>query len=314
MLVTPEAPSSKAPEPESPLTATEPPAEAAQAWQKELSERVESFRRRRARLRSEDEIGGNLGFDFSRSAELEDVSGLGAPELELSQTGSNLEMELGNPPAGEARLPRVESAPLEKSGGELRILSSAAVQAGEVVLEQGGQDSEPVEILVPSPEPAAPPDSLDSSLLLSPPAPLGRRFLAGLADTGVLFLGAGLFALIFWRAGGHVSPTPINLAVGSIIAAFLIFFYFGLFTALSFSTPGLLWMGIEVRNLEGTPPTLAESLLRAFGYLVSTSALMLGFIWAAVDGDSLTWHDRMSGTCLMFVSKTKAAESPQSKN
>ena len=23
---------------------------------------------------------------------------------------------------------------------------------------------------------------------------------------------------------------------------------------------------------------------------------MLGFIWACVDSDSLTWHDRMSGT------------------
>jgi hypothetical protein len=41
-----------------------------------------------------------------------------------------------------------------------------------------------------------------------------------------------------------------------------------------------------------------ESFWRAFGVLVSLSALMLGFVWACVDSDSLTWHDRMSGTVI----------------
>jgi uncharacterized RDD family membrane protein YckC len=280
----------------------------------ELSERVENFRRRRAHLRKGDETDENLGFDFTRGDDLEDSTEVGAKVLEFPRTDSNLEVELGYPPAGKGELPVVEATPLEKPGGGLRILSSAAVQAGEVVLEQDAQESEPVEILVSPPEPAADPDSLDVGPLDSPLAPLGNRFLAGLADALVLFLGAGLFALIFLRAGGRLSLTPLNLAVVAFIAAFLIFFYFGLFTALSFSTPGLLWMGIEVRNMDGTPPTAGESLLRAFGYLVSISALMLGFIWAAVDNESLTWHDRMSGTCLVPVHRRKATESPKSKN
>jgi hypothetical protein len=28
------------------------------------------------------------------------------------------------------------------------------------------------------------------------------------------------------------------------------------------------------------------------------SALMVGFIWAYVDSEGLTWHDRMSGTII----------------
>src|SRR5208337_5332628 len=110
-----------------------------------------------------------------------------------------------------------------------------------------------------------------------PVAPLGRRFLAGLVDGLVLLLGAGLFALIFWRAGGHLTPVPPNLAVVALIAIIFVWAYFGLFTALTFSTPGLAWMGIEVRNMEGGAPAPRESFLRAFGYLVSISAFFMGF-------------------------------------
>jgi hypothetical protein len=42
-------------------------------------------------------------------------------------------------------------------------------------------------------------------------------------------------------------------------------------------------------------------LWRAFGYLVSTGALLLGFVWALVDSDGFTWHDRMSGTFLAIA-------------
>jgi hypothetical protein len=57
-------------------------------------------------------------------------------------------------------------------------------------------------------------------------------------------------------------------------------------------------MGCEIRNMGGGRPTVRESFWRAFGVLVSLSALMLGFIWACVDSDNLTWHDRMSQTVI----------------
>ena len=82
------------------------------------------------------------------------------------------------------------------------------------------------------------------------------------------------------------------------MAVFLVLVYFGAFTAIIASTPGLLWMGIEVRNISGGPPTLRQSFWRAFGCLVSASAMLLGFVWALFDNDSLTWHDRMSETYL----------------
>ncbi|HXW14830.1 MAG TPA: RDD family protein, partial [Terriglobia bacterium] len=84
----------------------------------------------------------------------------------------------------------------------------------------------------------------------------------------------------------------------------LIFGYFAAFTAIASATPGLIWMGCEIRNYQGGHPTVRESLWRAFGVLVSLSAFMVGFVWAFVDSDSLTWHDRMSGTAITAVERT----------
>ncbi len=114
----------------------------------------------------------------------------------------------------------------------------------------------------------------------------------------MLILGAAVFGIIFWRFCGRLSLVPLNIAVLGLVAVILIFAYFAFFTAIASATPGLLWMGCEIRNLQGGYPTVRESFWRAFGILVSLSALMLGFVWACVDSDSLTWHDRMSGTVI----------------
>ena len=108
-------------------------------------------------------------------------------------------------------------------------------------------------------------------------APLGRRFLAGLTDTLVLMLGAAVFGMIFWQFCGRVSLVPLNIAVLGLVAVFLIFAYFGVFTAVASATPGLLWMGCEIRNLGGGYPTPNESFWRAFGVLVSAIGAHAGF-------------------------------------
>ena len=127
-------------------------------------------------------------------------------------------------------------------------------------------------------------------------APLGRRFTAGILDGLVLLASAGVFALIFRVAGGHISLKSLDLTILGSIAATLIVAYFALFISVTCSTPGLHFMDLEVRSVEGQWPNRSDSLLRAIGYVVSASALGLGFIWAWVDSEGLTWQDRMSGT------------------
>ncbi len=286
--------------------AAAPPAQE-QRWREELSERVENYRRHRAQAQPESEAEGTLDF----GADTNGQNGTEERVLEFPQDGTSLDMELGHTTKPEGKKPNLEGLPLEKQDRA----ASPRASVGEVSLGSSAPESRPVEIVIGPPQGAGTPAFADDDEVV-PVAPLGRRLLAGLADAGVLLLGAILFSLIFWRAGGQLSSQPLNLAVLAFIAVFFVFVYFALSVTLAASTPGLLWMGIEVRNLDGLPPTPREALWRAFGYLVSTAALMLGFVWALVDSESLTWHDRMSGTYLVPVGggisleeKSRAVES-----
>jgi len=290
-----------------------PVAEDPSPWRRELSERVQSFRQRRARLRNEPAREESLDFEFEpreTSASLEP----GVEEiLEFPQNVLTVDAEIAPPAALENDVQYSDAETLEKGDEGLEILDSALAQADEFAIEPAAPADNRLEIVVGPPEIDAPAAASQLELQALPVAPLGRRFLAGLVDGLVLLLGAGLFALIFWRAGGHLTPVPPNLAIVALIAVTFVWAYFGLFTALTFSTPGLIWMGIEVRNMEGWPPAHRESLLRAFGYLMSISALMIGFLWALVDGEGLTWHDRISGTFLTPVNQEAKGEGVESK-
>ncbi|MGH9342610.1 MAG: RDD family protein [Terriglobia bacterium] len=130
-------------------------------------------------------------------------------------------------------------------------------------------------------------------------APLHKRVLAGMADAGILLMAGCLFAGLFALVKGNLDSTPLDLIVAGFIAVFWIFVYFGLFTAVALRTPGQAAFGLSVSNLDGERPTRQEAFLRAFGYLVSLAALMLGFLWAAMDSDGMSWHDHISGTILV---------------
>lgn len=281
------------PEPRLPEVAAEPvtpPSELPANWREELSGRVENFRRRRASLRNGFDPGSSLELEFGPPSDQQEE--IGEAEVETSPQPQEVDVELSEP---EEEVPLLESLPLEKPGEGIRMLSSAAVEAGEAPLEPPEVESEPVEIVM---EPSRPRPMGRAPGI----APLGARFLAGLADLLVLALGGGLFGAIFWTAGGHLTLGPLNLAVLGFLAVLTLLAYFGLFTALEAATPGLLGLHLRVRNLEGNPPTAAESFWRAFGYLVSLASLFLGFTWALVDSDQMTWHDRISGT---YISPAK---------
>jgi uncharacterized RDD family membrane protein YckC len=136
-------------------------------------------------------------------------------------------------------------------------------------------------------------------------ARLGPRAVAGVIDLTVMLAAVALFASVFYSAGGRIHPRPANLAVVAATLALLALTYFGLFNTLAFRTLGEALTGLDVRSLDGSPPTLSQRCWRSFGYLVSAAALMLGFVWAAVDSDGLTWHDRMSGTYLVEPGRSK---------
>ncbi len=274
-------------------------------WREELSQRVENFRRRRAHLRQGPEPDPNLGFDFQDAGE-EGTETVPIRSGQALQGAHALDVTLRTPDAGEMDAPILDALPLDAgpehpisdhdigAGIERDSPASRAFEESQLPLGQAAVEPAPGEIVLESLPPMAP----SGGSLGMPQASLGRRFLAGLVDTLVLLLAVVLFGLVFQRVGGHIATRPLNILVLGCIAALFILVYFGVFTALTSSTPGLLWMGLEVRNFEGEHASPRQAAWRAFGYLVSVAALMLGFIWALVDTDSLTWHDRISGTFL----------------
>jgi uncharacterized RDD family membrane protein YckC len=290
------------------ITVPQPPAsEPVRPWREELSERVENFRRRRARLKGDFDPNMNLELDFPHASGDKDEGPLESGEAQPEKGESELDFELNHSRAPDDSALPLDALTLEGPEERSGILQQAESEFADELPTPAR--TAPVEIVLDS-LPALGEEPREAAPIGLRLAPLGRRFLGGILDAVVLLVSGGLFALIYWRAGGRLTPNPLNLTVVGFIGVLISLAYFGVFTLLTSTTPGLLWVGIEVRNLQGNPPTARQACWRAFGYLVSTSALLLGFVWALVDSEGLTWHDRMSDTYLASVEGMEA--SPQS--
>lgn len=270
-------------------TATQ--ANAANPWHEEIAARVARYRRRRDRTADPETPSSSLHFDFD---ELDRAGGkikAAAADAELKPPTSGDLLELDLDASGE--LPRSDVIQ------EPQDASDPHEDPVEWALEplEFRPERRPVEIVLHSGEPEA--DAEESIDAAPKVAPLGRRITAGMLDALVLSIAGAAFFLLFRASGGRLDRQPASLAIVAFTVAFLVAFYFTAFTALAFATPGQSAAGLRVQTLDGAPPTVRASLWRGTGYLVSAVSLMLGFVWAVFDPDHLTWHDRMSHTCLV---------------
>lgn len=72
--------------------------------------------------------------------------------------------------------------------------------------------------------------------------------------------------------------------------------YFTIFHACGGQTPGKLAMGIAVVSLNGQQLSGGTTFLRSIGYICSAIPLAGGFLWAMVDKNHRTWHDKLAST------------------
>ncbi len=77
--------------------------------------------------------------------------------------------------------------------------------------------------------------------------------------------------------------------------------YFLLFMLSASQTPGMKLRQLIAVNREGAPLEPEKACIRGFGYFISIVPLMLGFVWAALDPEHLTWADKASGTYLKKI-------------
>jgi len=145
---------------------------------------------------------------------------------------------------------------------------------------------------------AEPPPVARDVRCTEPVAPVALRALAGALDAAVLTIASGVFAGTFYLLGGGL-PTQPRAAGGLVLAAGVLgAFYLFLYIFYAGETPGMQWTGQRLIDFEGNRPRAGKRLVRSLGALLSSAALGLGYLWALIDEESLTWHDRMSQTFL----------------
>ena len=143
---------------------------------------------------------------------------------------------------------------------------------------------------------------MESEQELPEPAGIARRFAALLYDSlllvGVLFVASALVLLL--NGGQPVHGTNLFYSVYMLVMGFLFFAWFWLHGG---QTLGLRVWGLRLVRDDGGPLTLRHALLRYLAALLSWAACGLGFLWVLTDQERLTWHDRLSKTRIIALTR-----------
>lgn len=235
-------------------------------WRSEVSQRLEAYRGRRGTLRDAG-VQPELAFTPSVSPE---------PALAAAQSSA------------EAHSFEAPPATITK-----RRFRPARVERLEIDVEQPAFDFTGTS---GDAGPKAAPSPYDSPALSV--APLAERRRAGVLDMTLLLFAYGGFLMVFRALGGRFSVSRFDLLVTVAILGLLYAQYVTLFTYFAGATPGMMLRGLRVASLDGLDPSPRQLLWRSLGYLISAGTLMLGFLWVLWDEDQLSWHDRISQTCI----------------
>jgi uncharacterized RDD family membrane protein YckC len=132
---------------------------------------------------------------------------------------------------------------------------------------------------------------------------IGPRFTAGLADFGIVGLIYLFFVVVTFlqMPAGAVFLEKSVLGVYGLGYLLLVGIYFFLFMLGGGQTPGMKIRQLVVVTRDNEPLDPRVSCLRGFGYLISLLPIMLGFVWAIIDPEHLTWADKVSGTFVRRV-------------
>ena len=140
-----------------------------------------------------------------------------------------------------------------------------------------------------------------------PPAPVEyvgfwARVLASLIDTAlVLCVTYPLLIAVYGRSyvkglSSELVAGPAEVLIGWVLPAVAVV----LFWLFRQATPGKMVISARVVDAKtGGRLTTGQSILRYFGYFVSSAPFALGLIWVAFDPKKQGWHDKIAGTVVV---------------
>ncbi len=279
---------------------------AAAPWRQELHRRLDAYRQRRdgalaaaAKREGSDTTAGPNVISIERGARFPDrgpVAGTDNDRFESAPAGTWLELH---------------AAEVASNGGAPVGPEAVSVAAAAANIQPDHLFPPPVGMGIPRPaevvaveaavEPrSATPNEVRCSATV---APLPIRFFAGMLDTALLIIALGAFWGVFHWMGGVISADREGARAIGVTAFLVTGFYWAFYVGYFGETPGMTWLGLRLLSFRGRRANGRQRAARALGLLFSTTTFGMGFVWALLDDEKLTWHDRMSKT---FVSRDGA--------
>ncbi len=140
------------------------------------------------------------------------------------------------------------------------------------------------------------------------PAALGQRMMAGVIDAVVVGAGVMCFNVAFSQMAEDSPQSRIALLSTAMVGAVLWTLYQYVFLVYGRKTPGMNLGGLELATFEGKPLSARQRQYRALAGALSVVSVGLGYLWALVDEDQLSWHDRITQTLVRSGGEQSARE------
>lgn len=131
------------------------------------------------------------------------------------------------------------------------------------------------------------------------------RRLAAIAYDALLVAALLSLATIPFIAVRGGEPVEIgDNGIYRMVLVLVVYAFFVGFWTRSGRTLGMQSWGLQLETMGGGRPTLATASVRFLAALLSWAPAGFGFLWQLWDKDKLTWHDRISGTRIVYYPKS----------
>jgi uncharacterized RDD family membrane protein YckC len=291
--------------------AAAPAADYDRRWRQEVISRVQQHR---ARRRKRGDSDASLEFDFP--VEREEMNEPAYDEPTYVEPTQYLEPE--EPAYEEPAPPRVEPPKI------IRFPRSNTVQAGPLPQYDMVDELELAEPVIDAPRILEAPEPPAQQMDLLPsfddirlgaeenrsahafdlplqPASLQQRLFAGMIDAGVVLAASAMLIITFMALSTGMPQARMIFLFTCLTGATLWLLYQYLFLVYSSGTLGMQMAQLELCTFNGEPVPVEMRRWRALASMLSGCSLGLGFAWAFVDEDTLSWHDRITQTHLRTV-------------
>lgn len=129
-------------------------------------------------------------------------------------------------------------------------------------------------------------------------------FVVDLFAMGILWLFADGVVLLsgYFFAINRFELGRIAMAITARAAGILlVIFYFPVSWLLTGGrSAGKVVFGLRIERVDGRPLRVRTCLVREAAYWISAVPFCLGFLWILFDHDRRGWHDRLSGTRVVY--------------